>query len=143
MSISDNSCLLLGGASSAKIEKTFNSVTQVTTDGFAVAKQSMLKPRVHFGCCLSKHDRRVVVVGGQISAETTTGACEIFDIALNKWTQLPSIEKPLISCSIIVIDNKYKYRIGEKEFKASRSILYAFGGVIKENGAMNLSFDIQ
>ena len=107
VSISDFSCLLLGGASSPQIEKTFNSVTQVTTDGCAFAKNSMRLPRVHFGCCLSKHDRRVIVVGGQISASETTGASEIFDIALNTWTELPSLDKPLISCSIVVVEQKH------------------------------------
>jgi hypothetical protein len=64
VAVSNEACLLLGGASSSQIERTFNSVTQVSMRGVAEAKAGMHMPRVHFGSCLSKHDMCVVVVGG-------------------------------------------------------------------------------
>ena len=57
----------------------------MASDGVAVAKQSMELARVHFGCALSQHDRRVAVVGGQINATNTSDQCELYDIDKNTW----------------------------------------------------------
>lgn len=70
--------------------------------------------RVHFGCALSQHDRRVAVVGGQINRESGTDSCELYDLERDEWTEIAKLPKPLLSSSILVVDQKYNYRIGDK-----------------------------
>ena len=101
----------MGGASSPKIERTFNSVTQVSSDGMATAKAGMHVSRVHFGCALSQHDRRVVIVGGQIDALTATDRCELYDLRSDSWAETARLPKPLLSSSVVVVEHKYQYRI--------------------------------
>ena len=62
-----------------------------------IARQSMAQSRSHFGCTLSKHDNKVIVVGGQVSGLVpntdvlTTQRCEMYDVAANKWTELTGL----------------------------------------------------
>jgi len=82
-------------------------VTQVSSEGVATAKTGMNVARVHFGCALSQHDRRVAIVGGQIDALNATDRCELYDLQSDSWVELARLPKPLLSSSIIVVQQKY------------------------------------
>lgn len=125
VSVSDDACLLIGGVCDGG---ALNSVYKISITGHARLKNPMQQPRAHFGCCFSKHDNKVVVVGGQISGLApdthvlTTQRCEIYDVATDEWTELAALSQPLISCSVIVV----------KATRANKSVesdVFCFGGI--------------
>ncbi len=64
MPISDNECLLIGGASTNECLVVFNNVTCVQAGQKSSRKAPMNLARANFGCALSKQERVVIVVGG-------------------------------------------------------------------------------
>lgn len=64
VSISNDHCLLIGGVADGGAK---NTVYKISINGQAQLMAPMQQPRAHFGCCFSKHDNKVVVVGGQVS----------------------------------------------------------------------------
>ena len=55
----------------------------------------------------------------------------MYDLDKDSWSEIAKLPKPLLSSSIIVVEQKYTYRVGDKESEARRSVLFAFGGVSK------------
>ena len=82
------------------------------------------------------------MVGGQIDSLSATDRCEIYDMQLDSWAPIAKLPKPLLSSSILAIQQKYDYRIGERVHQASRSVLFAFGGVYKEVNQLDFCYDI-
>ena len=73
-----------------------------------------------------------MVVGGCINAQDATNRVEMYDISLNTWTELSVMPtKPIVSCSLLIVHDNQK-----------ASVLYAFGGIEKLNGEMNVLYNI-
>lgn len=71
-------------------------------------------------------------MGGCINAQDATNRAEIYDISANAWTELPIMPtKPIVSCSLLIVHDNQKF-----------SVLYAFGGIEKLNGEMNVLYNI-
>ena len=80
MAISNEMCLLIGGAIDIKQTKVFPYVFQANQDGNLERKTNMLQARAAFGCHLDKASKRVYVIGGSINQDEATDQCEVYDI---------------------------------------------------------------
>lgn len=63
-------------------------------------------------------------------------------MANDKWSQIARLPKALLSSSVLSVDQKYNYKIGNKTNMASRSLLFAFGGVQKEGNQLEFCYEI-
>jgi len=52
----------------------------------------MNSPRISFGCCLSQDWSWIYVAGGLKDGRKELVKCEFYEIASNKWIQLPDLK---------------------------------------------------
>lgn len=64
VAISDQKCIMIGGASDIKQTKVFPYVFEACSNRSLNRKANMNQPRAAFGCCLSKKHQTIYVVGG-------------------------------------------------------------------------------
>ena len=132
MAISNETCLLIGGAIDIKQTKVFPYVFQANQDGNLERKTNMLQARAAFGCHLDKASKRVYVIGGSINQDEATDQCEVYDIKKDKWSPLPSLDVNICSSSAITLG----------EFEAGSKYLFSFGGITKNEGELNIISNI-
>lgn len=53
-----------------------------------------------------------LIVVGSWHVDSSTKTCEIYDIETNKWTQLPELNYPTCAPGLIVIKDRYLYKLG-------------------------------
>lgn len=49
---------------------------------------------------------------GSWHVETSTKTVEIFDIQQNRWTELPELNYATCAPGLIIIDDRYLYKVG-------------------------------
>ena len=55
---------------------------------------------------------RYIIVVGSWHVETSTRTCEIFDIKHNKWHELPSLNEGTCAPGLIIVKDRYLYKLG-------------------------------
>lgn len=55
---------------------------------------------------------RYLIVVGSWHVETSTRSCEIYDIEENKWTELPSLNEGTCAPGLIIVEDRYLYKLG-------------------------------
>jgi hypothetical protein len=117
----DQIIYLIGGATDCKIKNTLKTVQMfdfgTTGEVKPVTKASMNSARASFGCTLSHDKSTIYVSGGYATENTSFEKCEMYKIAEDKWTELPSMNDTKCSNSLC-------------EFKAGgKTWLYSFCGI--------------
>lgn len=74
-------------------------------------KAPMISSRSSFGCTYNAHTNEIYVAGGYEYGHLTR-KCEKYDIAANKWTELPPLNEEKCSSSLGVLDGRYLYCLG-------------------------------
>ena len=135
VAISDEKCLMFGGASDIKQSKVYPFVFEACANPKSLTrKKDMHQARAAFGCFLDKEFKNVYVIGGSINQNEATDRCEVYDIENNKWTDLPRLEMGLCSSSVV--------STGRKSDGTGPRYLFCFGGISKSNGELNIISDI-
>ena len=55
---------------------------------------------------------RYLIVVGSWHVVTSTRSCEIYDIEENKWTELPSLNEGTCAPGLIIVEDRYLYKLG-------------------------------
>ena len=90
---SSNQLFIVGGTQDMNAPckvKTIISITSGQNGKLALTyKNPMNSEHASFGCCLSKKQDFIYVAGGYKSRTELISKCEMYNIAENKWIQLP------------------------------------------------------
>lgn len=71
----------------------------------------MICSRSSFGCTYNVHTNEIYVAGGYENGQLSR-KCEKYDIATNKWTELPMLTEEKCSASLCTLDGRYLYCVG-------------------------------
>ncbi len=71
----------------------------------------MISSRSSFGCTVNVHTNEIYVAGGYTNG-VTTRKCEAYNVATNKWRELPLLNEEKCASSLCVLGGRYLYCFG-------------------------------
>jgi N-acetylneuraminic acid mutarotase len=113
---------LMGGAKDSEGKQAINNCYEVnlrnaekdSSPKKMITCEKLASAKLSFAAALSPDAKNIYIAGGSTGENKSTNECEVFHVSRKKWAELPSLNQPRFSASLIVCEN---------------ADLYCFGGV--------------
>ncbi len=53
--------------------------------------------KLGFGCCVDNYGEKIYVAGGSVGMQKATDSCQVYNIASDQWSALPTLSEPKFS----------------------------------------------
>lgn len=108
-----NKVFLLGGSKDLEGKDAVSNCYEVELDKKTLIPiQKMSTPRLSMACGISPDCQYVIIAGGSEGDNKPTNSSEIFDVAKKTWRNLPALNCPRMSASLIVCTGENVYCFG-------------------------------
>lgn len=103
---------LLGGSKDSEGKQAINNCYEVTSKKTMNACEKLTSAKLSFATAISPDAKQIFIAGGSTGENRSTNECEVFDVNKKKWSQLPNLNQPRFSASLIVCENQDIYCFG-------------------------------
>lgn len=106
---------LFGGSKDSEGKQALHKCFEVNTKKKSMsAVDNLATPKLSFAAAISPDTQKIYIAGGSTGENKSTNECEVFTVSKKKWSQMPALNQPRFSGSLVVCEN---------------TDLYCFGGV--------------